>query len=125
MNSLHTQGLDLIEPVDMTGAIKGRKNMYNQLATMIKNAKKTITIVTSQEGIKRKNDILYRYLMKAKQKGVKIRIAAPIESQDKELKELSKVAEIKNTSLKTRFCVIDKKEILFMLMDDEKVHERS
>ncbi len=121
LNSLHNQGLELIEPSDMTGAIKGRKNIYNQLATMIKNAKKTITIVTSPEGIKRKNDILSIYLAKAKQKGVKIRIAAPLESKN-DLKQLSKIADIKSTTLKTRFCIIDKKEILFMLMDDQKVH---
>ena len=122
LNLLHSQGLDLIGPADLTGAIKGRKNIYNQLATMIKNAKKTITIVTSSNGIIRKKDILSMYLTKAKQRGVKIRMAAPIENQIKELKELSKVAEIKNINIKARFCVVDKKEILFMLIDDEKVH---
>jgi len=122
LNVLHTQGLDLVEPTDLTGAIRGRKNIYNHLATMIKNAKKTITIVTSQEGIIRKKDILLRYLTKAKQRSVKIRIAAPIETQNKELKELAKVAEIKKIDINSRFCVIDQKEILFMLMDDETVH---
>ncbi len=120
--SLHNQGLDLVEPIDMTGAIKGRKNIYNHLATMIKNAKKTVTIVTTLQGIIRKNNALLRYLTKAKQKGVKIRIAAPIEPKSKELKDLAKIAEIKNTDLKARFCIIDKMEILFMLMDDEMVH---
>jgi len=119
--SLHSQGLDLVDSTDLTGAIKGRRNIHNQLATMIKNAKKTITIVTSSQGIIRKKDTLSRYLIKAKQKGVKIRIAAP-ETKNKELKQLAKIAEIKNTSLKTRFCIIDKKEILFMLMDDQMVH---
>jgi len=122
LNLLHNQGLKLVEPMDLTGAIKGRKNIYNHLATMIKNAKKTITIVTSYEGIIRKKDVLLRYLTKAEQMGVKIRIAAPIENQSKELKELAKVAEIKNIHIKARFCIVDKKEILFMLIDDEKVH---
>jgi len=120
--SLHNQGLDLIEPTDLTGAIKGRRNIYNHLATMIKNAKKTVTIVTSQEGLLRKKDTLSTYLTKAKQRGVKIRVAAPIETKNKELKQLAKIAEIKNTQLNTRFCVIDKKEILFMLMNDENIH---
>ena len=122
LSSLHSQGLDSIEPADMTGAIKGRKNIYNQLATMIKNAKKTITLVSSEEGIKRKNDALSVYLAKAKQKGVKIRIAAPVEDKT-ELKQLTRIAEIRNTTLNARFCIIDKKEILFMLMDDKNVHQ--
>lgn len=120
--SLHNQGLDLVEPIDLTGAIKGRKNIYNQLTTMIKNAKKTVTIVTTPQGIISKNNALLRYLTKAKQKGVKIRIAAPVEAKSKELKDLAKIAEIKHTDLKARFCIIDKMEILFMLMDDEMVH---
>jgi sugar-specific transcriptional regulator TrmB len=120
--SLHNQGLDLVEPTDLTGAIKGRKNIYNHLATMIKRAKKSITLVTTPQGILRKQDILIRYLTKAKQKGVKIRISAPLDLKTKDLKSLNKVADIKNTSLKSRFCIVDKKEILFMLMDDESVH---
>jgi len=122
LNSLHNQGLDLVEPTDLTGAIKGRRNIYNHLATMIKNAKKTITIITTSQGIVRKNDILSIYLTKAKQKGVKIRISAPIENQKELLKKLDKIASIENINLKARFCIVDKKEILFMLMDDEMVH---
>jgi len=122
LNVLHNQGLDLVEPTDLTGAIKGRKNIYNHLATMIKGAKKSITIHTTSEGVVRKQDVLLKQLAKAKQRGVKIRIAAPISPQDKDFKELAKVAEIKETSINSRFCIIDKKEILFMLMDDEKVH---
>jgi sugar-specific transcriptional regulator TrmB len=119
LNVLHTQGLDLIEPTDLTGAIRGRKNIYHHLATMIKNAKKSITIVTSTDGAIRKRDALSKHLIAANQKGVSIRIASP---NNKELKELSKIAEIKQTNLKSRFCIVDSKEILFMLMDDEKVH---
>lgn len=122
LTSLHSQGLDLIEPTDMAGAIKGRRNIYNHMATMIKTAQKTVTIVTSKEGLMRKKDILSMYLMNAKQRGVKIRIASPMETKNKELKQLAKSAEIKKTYLQTRFCVIDKKEILFMLMNDEDIH---
>ena len=122
LNTLHNQGLDLVEPTDLTGAMRGRRNIYNHLITMVKNAKKTIIIVTTSQGIIRKKDTLLRCLAKAKQRGVKIRIAAPIENLSKELKELSKIAEIKDIPVKARFCIIDKKEILFMLMDDEEVH---
>ena len=122
LSSLHSQGLDLVESIDLTGAIKGRKNIYNQLASMIKNAKKSITLVTSEEGLIRKKDILIRHLKKAKESGVKIKIAAPIEAKEKELTDLSNIADIKNTKIKSRFCIVDNKEILFMLMNDEKVH---
>jgi len=123
LNLLHGQGLDLVEPIDLSGSIKGTRNIYNHLATMIKNAKKSITIATTENGIIRKKDILLRYLIKAKQRGVKIRIAAPISaSVEKQIKDLSKIAEVKNIQLRARFSVVDGKEILVMLLDDEKVH---
>ncbi len=38
-------------------------------------------------------------------------------------RELSKVAEVRNLEkLKARFIIVDSKQIMFMLLDDEKVH---
>ena len=53
-----------------------------------------------------------------------IRIAAPITPQNSMIaKDLSKVAEIKSADkMKARFMIVDGEQILFMLMDDEKVH---
>ena len=60
---------------------------------------------------------------KASKKGVKIRIAAPITKQtSKVVKELQGVAEVRHSEERSRFCVVDGKEIAFMLLDDEKVH---
>ena len=38
LNTLHDQGLDLIEPLDLTGLLKGRENIYNHLSSIIKNS---------------------------------------------------------------------------------------
>jgi len=60
---------------------------------------------------------------KLKKKGVKIRIAAPLNKETKgALKEVSKVAEVKNLDAKARFCVVDGKEIIMMILDDKEVH---
>jgi len=122
LNLLHTQGIDLIEPHDLSGSLKGRDNLYNHLETMVKGAKNSIDIVTSYEGLLRKSESFKSLFAKAKQRGVKIRIAAPIKESNKQIKELSKTAEIRHTELKTRFCIVDKKEFVFMVLDDEKVH---
>ena len=63
-------------------------------------------------------------LDKAKKRGVKIRIVAPItQANIKVAKELSKVAEVRDCqNLKGRFCIIDYEQILFMLLNDETVH---
>ena len=107
----------------MSGSLKGRENLYNHLETLFKGAKSSIDIVTSYEGLLRKSVAFSQILSKAKQKGVKIRIAAPLkQASGNAVKELSKTAEIRNTELKTRFCIVDKKELVFMIVDDEKVH---
>ena len=119
LNLLHTQGIELVEPVDLSGSLKGRDNLYNHLETMIKGAQKSITIMTTTQGLLRKLEILKYTLLKAKQRGVKIRVAAPITKDIlSQIKDFSKIAEIKNTNIKARFCLVDGDKIVFMLLDD-------
>ena len=63
-------------------------------------------------------------LEKCKKRGVKIRIAAPVDKNNSKVaKELKKVADVKNLqSIKARFIIIDGNQLMFMLLDDEKFH---
>lgn len=123
LNLLHTQGVDLVDPTDLSGSLKGRVNVYNHIEAAIKNAENSIVMMTTEEGLLRKADMLRSSFEKAKRKGVKIKIAVPITKEtEKVVKELSKLAEIRNTTEKARFCLIDGKEVIFMLLDDAKVH---
>jgi sugar-specific transcriptional regulator TrmB len=91
---------------------------------MVREAEKTITIVTTAEGLNRKLEALMPSLDKCKKRGVKIRIAASIDGNNlKVAKELKKVAEVRNMqNLKARFVIIDSNQLMFMLLDDEKFH---
>jgi len=124
LNLLHTQGIQYVEPSDLSGALRGRQNLYTHMETMIKNAQKSIHLMTTAKGLARKVDALKSELEKAAKKGVKIKIAAPINKESQEAaKDLSKVAEIRNLkNVKARFALIDGKELLFMVLDDEEVH---
>ncbi|MBW2993172.1 hypothetical protein KY317_01195 [Candidatus Woesearchaeota archaeon] len=123
LNLLHNQGIEVIDPVDLSGSIKGRNNINNHFESMIKNAEKNIIIMTTTRGLLRKANTLKNALEKAKRKGIKIKIAAPLTKETgNAVKELSKYAEIKNTKEKARFCIIDGKEVVFMLLDDASVH---
>ncbi|MBW2979933.1 hypothetical protein KY360_00770 [Candidatus Woesearchaeota archaeon] len=124
LNALHTQGATLVEPTDLTGSIKGRENLYDHLRSRIKKAEKSVMIVTSEEGLKRKSGALSGILTKAKQRGIKIRIAAPVKDES-QFKDLAKIAELKKIDTKARLCVIDGKEITFMLNDDKDIHPSS
>ncbi len=63
-------------------------------------------------------------LEKAKKRGVKIRIAAKINDSNKTVaKDLIKVAEVRDTGeVRARFAIIDSEQLLFMVLDDDKVH---
>lgn len=124
LNGLFHQGIKFVEPADLSGSLKGRQNLYNHLDMMIRNAENTVTIVTTKEGLNRKMEALMPSLEKIKKRGVKVRIAAPVDSNNvKVARELKKVAEVKNMDkIRARFIIIDSNQIMFMLLDDEKFH---
>ncbi len=124
LDTLFTKGVKFVEPSDLSGSIKGRQNLYNHLDMMVRDAENTITIITTEEGLNRKMEVLMPSFEKCKKRGVKIRIAAPITKNNiKVAKELRKVAEIRNLEkLKARLIIIDSSQIMFMLLDDEKFH---
>jgi len=124
LTKLHTQGIDLVNPFELTAIIKGRTQIYNHLNTMIKNATKSIVLMTTEDGLIRKHKHLGKALKKASEKGVDVKILTPLSNKSKEIiKELKKFADIKDVKdHKGRFCIVDNKELAFMLLDDTKVH---
>ena len=124
LTSIFSDGIKYVEPTDLSGALKGRQNIYNLLDMLVREAQKTITLVTTADGLSRKLEVLLPSLEKAKKRGVTIRIAAPITEENKQVaKDFSKVAEVKDVEgLKARFLVIDSEQLMFMLLNDEEVH---
>ena len=124
LSGLFTKGIKFVEPSDLSGSLKGRQNLYNHLDMMVRDAEKTITMVTTAEGLNRKLEALMPSFEKVKKRGVVIRIAAPIDKNNLEIaKTLSKVAEIRNLqTIKARFTIVDSNQLMFMLLDDEKFH---
>lgn len=122
---LHTQGVDLVEPTELTGSFRGRSSVYDQMQMMIKSAEERVVVVTTEEGLIRKGEAFIRSLKKASERGVDIKIAAPITSKSKDVVDLLKpFAEIRYLDkIKARFVIVDGKEITFMLLDDELVHQ--
>jgi sugar-specific transcriptional regulator TrmB len=124
LNSIFTKGIKFVEPSDLSGSLRGRQNLYNHLDMMIRDAEKTVTIVTTKEGMNRKFEAIMPTLEKIKKRGVKIRLAAPIDNSNiKIAREFKKVAEVRDLDkMKARFIVIDGNQLMFMLLDDEKFH---
>jgi len=127
LNGLFSQGLKLISPQEMTGALKGKYLVSQQLGTMFKDADHRIDIVTTPEGLKDLYENHLDVLKKAKEKGVDIKIATTGTGKSSDvLKALGGVAEMrvvndKEVPVSGRIFVVDSKQLAFGLTDS-KVH---
>lgn len=124
LDLLHKQGIEFIEPSDLSGALRGRHNIYTHMESLLKNAKKSVCIITSSKGLVRKIESMKGILQSLAKKGVEIKIAAQIDKESEDVaKELMEFAKVRNSDkINARFCLVDDKDILFMLADDKDVH---
>ncbi|QQG38779.1 MAG: TrmB family transcriptional regulator [Candidatus Woesearchaeota archaeon] len=125
LNLLYTQGINFIEPTELSGAFRGRTNLYGHIENVVANAKESVTIVTTADGLNRKSDLLKGLLRRLKDKGVKVRVAAPVNKVSlKGAKTLSEVADVRHVEkLNARYIIVDGKQLVFMVMNDKSVHE--
>ncbi|MEM2121107.1 MAG: helix-turn-helix domain-containing protein [Candidatus Woesearchaeota archaeon] len=123
LNQLYNTGIELVDVTELSGAIKGRNNIYNKIESIIKNAESSVIIHTTSTEFIKKLDYLKNTLKKLKEKNVKVRIAAPINKESLEtLKELKDIVEVKKAKTNSRFVVVDGKEVVFMVANDKDIH---
>ena len=130
LERVHKDSIKTIRPEDLTGALKGRYAMQQQLDTMLKKAKKSVKLITTATGLGELAEHHGALLKKASESGVKIQIAAPINKQTVDVaRELGKYAQVRNIedvehveSMAGRVCLIDGTEFMMGLTDDAKVH---
>ncbi|MFP4045957.1 MAG: TrmB family transcriptional regulator [Candidatus Aenigmatarchaeota archaeon] len=127
LKGLYDGGVESTDPSEFTGALKGRSQMIQQLESMFKNAESRIHVMTSKEGLKEIYNNHVHVLKDAAERGVKIKIAAPVKNEIKEIAEkLSSFAEVRHLEDDSgpigRFSVVDGSEVAFALTHEEKVH---
>ncbi|MCD6403090.1 MAG: TrmB family transcriptional regulator [Candidatus Aenigmarchaeota archaeon] len=126
LNNLFEKGLQLVTPEEMTGALRGKYSVMQQLDTMIKNAKKSINIITTPEGLNELFMNHFEALKKAKERGVEIKIATvPTDAATEAIKALAGTADIRavprdRIPISGRVFVVDGQQFIFGLT--EKVH---
>ncbi|HJW97295.1 MAG TPA: helix-turn-helix domain-containing protein [archaeon] len=124
MEKVYKEGLNMVEPADMTGTLKGTSIIDRQLQSIFKTAKKTINIVTTEQGFSSLYSRHYRILKKIGKSGVKLKIAAPFVPGSEAAKSFADIAEIRNIkSASGRLVTVDDEHVLMALTDDKKVHE--
>ena len=123
LSTLHTQGVELVEPSGLSGSLRGRHNLYNHLDYVLNKAERTVLVSTTEQEFIYMVNIFKPIFEKLKKKQVNIKIFTQINNKTKKHAEgMGKFAEVKHTDNKARFCIVDGKEIVFMVMDDNEVH---
>lgn len=120
LEKIHRQGVDLVEPEDFTGSLKGRHMMHQQLETMFKSAKSKISIMATPQTLQEIHSNHSEVLKKASDKGVKVRIAAHGNVASDILKGLKSFAEVRKAKGGPvgRFFVVDGKHAVLALTED-------
>ena len=119
---LHKTGIENVDPTSLSGAIKGRRNINDQIETLFRNAKEKIMISTTKDGFLRKAEIIKS--LSKKLKDINVKIIVPEDEKVKEYAKELKNVEIRfSNSINSRFCLVDGKDLLFMIQEDTKVHE--
>ncbi len=126
LKSLHERGVELVEPHEKSGSLRGRHNLYNHIDFLLKSAEHTISCVTTEKEFIRLVETLKPTLESAAKRGVKIRFATEISDSEEmklALKDIEGIGEVRHLKhIKARFVIVDGKELMFMIMHDEEVH---
>ena len=120
LSLLHDKGIDSVDPSEISGIIKGRKQIYHKIQEMISEAQKSVVLVTSNEELNKKK----RYILAGlKKNDVKPEMKAFIKNDSSKVDEqLTSEMMVSNMDIKSRFVITDDKDVLFMLMDNKEVH---
>jgi sugar-specific transcriptional regulator TrmB len=128
LDSIHKQSLQVISMEDLTGALKGKYSVLQQMDSMLRDATSSISIVTNSTGLTDLSNNHLSVLKRLKDKGVNIRIALNSDGRAADaIKTLSGVAEIRDISsspapISGNFYVVDGKQLSMGLSDPEQVH---
>jgi sugar-specific transcriptional regulator TrmB len=123
LESIYKEGLNLVQPFEMTGTLKGRHAINQHLGSLFKKATREIKIITTEGGLNELYSNHYNSLKRISKRGVKLRILAPL-SETVPVKAFSEIAEMKHVKRPlNRVYTIDDKHVVFALTDDKKVHQ--
>ena len=80
--------------------------------------------MTSSKGLVRKADTMRQAIQQLSKRGIDVRIAADLDEESLPIaKDLTNFARVKAVDkIQARFCIVDNKELMFMVMDDKDVH---
>jgi len=125
LEQLYDEGVNMVDPADMSGAVKGKYNVHKRMGNMIQSAENEIKIMTTEKGIQDIRENHMDVLKEADDIGVDVRIVAPkTESNSEDFEQLSKYADLRThedeeKAPEGRFVIVDDDSVSMSLTHDE------
>jgi sugar-specific transcriptional regulator TrmB len=117
LEKLYQKGLELIEPEEITGTIKGKRPFLDHLESLLKFANKSLEIFAGSETLREMYENFADLLIKAKERNVEMKFLLS-DTKDKELIDLLKAfgeVKIANVDIKGDFAIIDSNNLIINL----------
>lgn len=121
LESLYDQGVELVDPAEMSGSLQGEHQINQQVGTMMKDADRSIKIMTSEEGL---NDLQENHsdlLEEAREDEINVKVLAPVSDKNRRsFEELKDVAEIRHIGgLEEKFEELEAPEGRVTIVDED------
>ena len=123
LESLYNTGIIPVKQSDLSGAIKGKTNVFNHIRELLESANKEVIICTSVNEINEKSR-LYTSLFNVLDKR-KINVKIALSGEDTEIRKINIRFKIKakKLELKSRFFIIDGEQMVFLTSNNSNSSE--
>ena len=123
LEQLYDSGIQPVKHQDLSGAIKGKTNIFNHIRELLESANKEVMVCTSIEDLNNKSRLyssLFSILAKRK---IDVKIA--VSGDEKEIKKIKNKVKIniKKLEMNSRFFIIDREQILFLTSKNSENQE--
>ncbi len=123
LEELYKTRIEPLKHESLSSAIRGKTNVFNHLKDLLENSKKEVIICTSTDEINEKSRIFSSLLNNLNKKKINLKIA--LFGEEQEIKKINSKFKInaQKLNINSRFFVIDKEQVLFMLSQNSKEEE--
>jgi len=115
LEELYNVGISPVKREDLSASIKGRSTISNHLREIIDSAMEEVIICASADEMKLKEKIFAEMFEQLASRGVKVKAA--LSGDETVVNSLGESfgIEVKHVEIKSKFFVVDRKEVLFFL----------
>jgi len=123
LETLHKTGIIPVKRSDISGAVKGKTNIYSHIKEMLENSEKEAIICMSASELESKSRIFSDIIDRLRKSGVKLKTA--LSGTEQEVKRVESRFRIKSEKIdfKSKFFISDRKQVLFVINNTSNSEE--